>query len=95
MVLQPIKAMLVKGFKNVIDMRARELETVGDALFVPAFLGHPYDRPSGLIGIAKTRKGGQVEFELQRCLVGLEKPFEGVMVGLIAEFVGQDALDLA
>ena len=81
-------------WKNIINMPARELETVGDARFVPAFPGHAHHGPPGLIGIAKARKGGQVEFELQRGLVGLKKPLQGVMVGVIAEFAGQNALDL-
>ena len=94
LILQPFKAMLIKGVKNVVDMPAREFETVGDARFVPALLGHAHHSPPGLISIAKARKGGQVEFELQRGLVGLEKPLQGVMVGVIAEFAGQDALEL-
>ena len=93
-IFQPLKAMLIKGVKNIINMPARELEAVGDARFVPAFLGHAHYGPPGFVAITKTRKGAQVEFELQRGLVGRKKPLQGVMVGVIAEFASQDALDL-
>ena len=67
---------LKRPLKNIINMPARELEAVGDARFVPAFLGHAHYGPPGFVAITKTRKGAQVEFELQRGLVGRKKPLQ-------------------
>ena len=85
-VLQALETLFFKGLENRVDMRTRQLQAIRDALFVPSFRVHAHHRPPGLIGIGKARKRGQAEFELNGRLIGLKKPFERVMIGLVPEW---------
>src|SRR5687767_10548510 len=60
-------------------------------LFQPSDAIH--HSPTGLISIVIGGKGGQIEFELNRSIIWSQKPFEGVMIGLVAKFTQQNALD--
>src|SRR2546430_1796796 len=85
LVLQARESITLKRLENRIDMGPRQLEAVRNTLFVPPFRRHPDDRPAGLVGIGEGREGGQSKFELMRGVIGCQKPFEGVMIGLVAK----------
>lgn len=95
LIFESFKAVAFKRPENSADMGAAQLETPGDALFVPAFVGHAHHCPAGFVGVGKVGKERQVEFELHRDGMALEKVFDGMVIGLVAEFALHNALDFA
>ena len=71
LVLQPGEAIAFKGLQDGIDMGARQLQAVGDTLFVPAFIRHPDHCPARLVRIGKGGKSREAELELDRRVVRL------------------------
>jgi hypothetical protein len=92
-VFESLKPLALKGIENPIDVGARELEAIGNALFIPALRRHAHDSPARLIGIIIRGKRGEIEFQLNRGVIRDQKPFEGVVIGLEAKFMQQNAFD--
>ena len=95
LVLEAFKPIPLKGRNDRIHVRTGHLETASNTLFVPSFVPHPDDGPAGLIGVRKLGKGQQVQLQLHGEGKALEEVFDGVVIGLIAEFPLHDAHDFA
>src|SRR5262249_50893977 len=70
LVLQARAAIAFKGLQDGIDMGARQLQAVGDTLFVPAFIRHLDYHPARLVRIGKRGKRRETELELDWRVVG-------------------------
>ena len=66
-------------------MLAREFEAAGDTVLVPAFVVHPNHGPACPIGILKLMKGGPLKRQLHGDRMLIQKPPDGVMVGVVAK----------
>jgi hypothetical protein len=72
-------------------MTAGQFEQVGNALFIPAFVKHADNCPSGFVGIIKIAKVFQLQFQLDGYWVPLQEPFHITMIGFVPEFLADDA----
>jgi hypothetical protein len=70
-IFQARKTIVFKRVDKRVDMGTRQLEAVGNALFVPALGVHAHHGPPRLIGIGEARKGREAELTLPWRLIGL------------------------
>jgi hypothetical protein len=72
-------------------MTTGQFEQIGDALFVPAFVKHAHNRPSGFISIIKIMKVFQLQFQLDGYWVPIQESFHFAMIGSVPKFLADDA----
>jgi hypothetical protein len=94
-ILQALQAVALKGGQDMGDMLAREQQTAGDTLLLPALGIQAHHLPAGAIGILKLVEGFPGQGELDGDGMLGEKAGDGMVVGGETKLVGEDAHDFA
>jgi hypothetical protein len=93
--LEACATVTLKGRNDRLHVRTRHRETASDTLFVPPFVPHPHDGPTGLIGVRTRSQGPQVELQLHGKGKAVEEVLDAVVMGLLAAFPLPKADDFA
>jgi hypothetical protein len=95
LILERGEAIPLERLQDVPDMLARQLQTGGDALLMPALVAHPDHRPPALIGILELMEQGDGQRELDWDGGASEEALDPEVMGLVPVLALNEPSDLS